>query len=323
MPKISVIVPVYKVEAYIHRCIDSIINQTYRDLEIILVDDGSPDNCGKICDEYAVTDKRVRVIHKKNGGVSSARNTGIDIATGEYLSFVDSDDFVDTHLYERLLLTAEQEHADLVECGHQWGKYPNDDSGKVFSYNNIAAIEKAFRDTRFGSGLSISACAKLFKRSIFEHIRFLENSSYGEDMEATVRAFYHSSKVVKLDVTMYTYMQNDGSCMNSIYTPQKAIGEVLANKSLIHFFEEKKEEQLRHYFVSRTLNIMFSHLYKCYENKSSLEFRDAINFIRKELKQLYFNEKKHLNVKEQLMYMACRHTPRLWYLMVKMKRIRM
>ncbi|HCI64916.1 MAG TPA: glycosyl transferase, partial [Clostridiales bacterium] len=102
-PLISVIVPVYRVEAFLPRCLDSIRGQTYKNLEIILVDDGSPDNCGKICDEYAEMDSRIRVIHKKNGGLSSARNAGLDVAVGDYIGFVDSDDWIAPEMYETLL----------------------------------------------------------------------------------------------------------------------------------------------------------------------------------------------------------------------------
>ena len=102
-PKISVIVPVYKVEPYLRKCLDSIVGQTYQNLEIILVDDGSPDGCGAICDEYAAQDKRVRVIHKANGGVSSARNAGLTAATGEWIGWVDSDDWIEPDMYERML----------------------------------------------------------------------------------------------------------------------------------------------------------------------------------------------------------------------------
>uniref|UniRef100_UPI003079CB33 glycosyltransferase family 2 protein n=1 Tax=Phascolarctobacterium succinatutens TaxID=626940 RepID=UPI003079CB33 len=98
MPRLSVIVPVYKVEKYIHKCVDSILNQTFKDFELILIDDGSPDNCGEICDEYAKKDSRVRVIHKENGGQSSARNRGLDIAKGEIIGFVDSDDDIEVNL---------------------------------------------------------------------------------------------------------------------------------------------------------------------------------------------------------------------------------
>ena len=99
VPKVSIIVPVYKVEKYLRKCIDSIINQTLKDIEIILVDDGSPDNCGKICDEYAAKDTRIKVIHKENGGLSSARNAGMEVAEGEYIGFVDSDDWIESDMY--------------------------------------------------------------------------------------------------------------------------------------------------------------------------------------------------------------------------------
>jgi glycosyltransferase involved in cell wall biosynthesis len=113
-PLVSVIVPIYNVELYLEKCLDSIINQTYKNLEIILIDDGSPDNCGKICDEYALKDKRIKVIHKSNGGQSSARNAGLDVAKGEYIAFVDSDDYIDLRSYEELLDIALKEEADIV-----------------------------------------------------------------------------------------------------------------------------------------------------------------------------------------------------------------
>ena len=118
MPKISVIIPVYKVEQYLPECLDSIINQTYKNLEIICIDDGSPDNSGKILDEYASKDNRIRVIHKENGGISSARNAGLDIATGDWISFVDSDDWLDINTYEKLLSSADEANTDIVMFGN-------------------------------------------------------------------------------------------------------------------------------------------------------------------------------------------------------------
>lgn len=117
MCEISIIVPVYKVEPYLRKCVDSILAQTFTDFEVILVDDGSPDNSGKICDEYASKDSRVRVIHKKNGGLSSARNAGIDVARGKYLGFVDSDDYIEKDMYELLYDNIVKEQADLSICG--------------------------------------------------------------------------------------------------------------------------------------------------------------------------------------------------------------
>ena len=113
-PLISVVIPVYKVEQYIHECVDSVIAQTYKNLDIILVDDGSPDSCPAICDEYAERDNRIRVIHKKNGGLSSARNAGIDIARGEYICFVDSDDYVSEIYVEQLYTTLKESGADMA-----------------------------------------------------------------------------------------------------------------------------------------------------------------------------------------------------------------
>ena len=114
---ISVIVPIYNVERYINKCIDSIIHQSYKNLEIILVDDGSPDKCGEIIDEYSRIDKRIHVIHKSNGGLSSARNAGLDIASGDFIGFVDSDDWIEPTMYEEMLSFMEKEQLDLVECG--------------------------------------------------------------------------------------------------------------------------------------------------------------------------------------------------------------
>ena len=116
---VSIIVPIYNVEKYIKECIDSIINQTYKNLEIILVDDGSPDCCPKICDEYSKKDKRIKVIHKENGGLSSARNAGLDVAKGEYVSFIDSDDVVDEKFIETLYNLCIENNCDISECNFQ------------------------------------------------------------------------------------------------------------------------------------------------------------------------------------------------------------
>ena len=161
-PLISIIVPVYDVEPYLRKCIDSILIQSYRDLEIILVDDGSPDNCGAICDEYAEKDKRIKVIHKKNGGLSDARNAGLDIATGEYIGFVDSDDWVMPDMYEYLYKAVKEYDADMSVCGYYdyWGKtisgrYCQD----IQVYKGQEGI-KALLDLKFGNYV----WNKLYKR---------------------------------------------------------------------------------------------------------------------------------------------------------------
>ena len=129
MPKVSIIVPVYNVEKYLDRCMSSLLNQTLKDIEIIMVDDESPDNCPQLCDEYARKDERVKVIHKKNGGLGLARNSGLEIATGEYVAFVDSDDFVDINMYQELYSTADSYDSDIVYCGFY--EYKNESNVKT------------------------------------------------------------------------------------------------------------------------------------------------------------------------------------------------
>ena len=181
--KISVIVPIYKVEKYLNKCIDSIINQTYKNLEIILVDDGSPDDCGKICDEYAKKDSRIKVIHKENSGVSSARNTGLDVVTGDYIGFIDSDDWINVDMYESMMKYLILENADVVRCGicvHENGKIFNE-KDYDFDYciekdNDI--IIKEFLD---GGILQGAVWNKLYKKSIIDGIYFDEKFHRNED----------------------------------------------------------------------------------------------------------------------------------------------
>ena len=183
LPLISVIVPVYKVEPYLRRCIDSIRNQTYTNLEIILVDDGSPDNCGHICDEYAQKDKRILVIHQENGGLSAARNSGLARCTGAYIGFVDSDDCIHPEMYERLYKDICTYHTRLAFC------HPNMCYGSIPDINKNLPTE--CRDKEFVILKSMieniwwSACTKLYERSLFDTIRFL-NDKTNEDYTSKI-----------------------------------------------------------------------------------------------------------------------------------------
>lgn len=144
MPKVSVIVPVYNVENYIRKCLDSIISQTLKDIEIILVDDGSEDNSGKICDEYAEKDSRIIVIHQKNNGLSNARNTGLNIASGEYIGFVDSDDYIKSEMYSEMYQTAEKTDADMVLCNYSY-----DTNGNITENKNFMVCLEKYIKKRF------------------------------------------------------------------------------------------------------------------------------------------------------------------------------
>ncbi len=177
--KISVIVPIYKVERYLRQCIDSIINQTYSNLEIILVDDGSPDNCGIICDEYAKIDKRIKVIHKENGGLSSARNAGLDIATGEYIGFVDSDDYIDKTMYEELINSIKKYDSD-ISTGMFFNKYRFfRKNSKGFDKELVFKGKDKFINTKVGyKCIYFNVWSKLYKREIFDNIRFPEGMCF-------------------------------------------------------------------------------------------------------------------------------------------------
>lgn len=172
---LTVIVPVYKVEPYLRRCLDSIINQTYRDLEIILVDDGSPDNCPAICDEYAAKDSRVKVIHQKNKGLSGARNAGLDVATGDYIAFVDSDDWIELNMYEVAIQKMNQEKLDLVAFG-----LINEYSDR----STISEMEEldVFVDKVMSSEVYHSVCKYVYRKQIFDSLRFEVGVSFEDSL---------------------------------------------------------------------------------------------------------------------------------------------
>lgn len=216
---ISVIVPIYNVEEYLDECIISIVNQTYKNLEIILVDDGSPDNCSKICDNWAIKDNRIKVIHKNNGGLSDARNTGLDIATGDYVSFIDSDDWISNNFIEKLLNISKYEKADIVACSIN-----NVYSNKVIKYqtkpiigtsNNIYPL--IYCENTF---FSISACNKLYKKNCWNNIRF----PYGktcEDAFTTYLLVDKANKIVQIDEPLYYYRIRENSIMTTSFSIKK------------------------------------------------------------------------------------------------------
>lgn len=211
---ISVIVPIYNVEKYIHKCVDSIINQTYKNLEIILVDDGSPDNCGKICDEYAEKDSRIKVIHKENGGVAEARNTGLDNAKGEWIAFIDSDDWIDNDYYE----TLQKNITDDIDCiifgyrvvGEEKIDIKTPDRNKIaVCSDNFEGILGLVENGFFGLTFT-----KIIKRDTIDNIRF-KNISLREDFCFMYECMKHIEKIQLLDYSGYNYYQNENSILHT------------------------------------------------------------------------------------------------------------
>ena len=215
-PLISVIVPVYKVEKYLHRCVDSILNQTYRNLEIILVDDGSPDNCGTICDEYAAKDSRIRVIHQENAGVSAARNAGLDACTGEYVAFVDSDDYIMPEMYETMLSALLEKNVDICVCQWQYeyadGRHPITQKHIDQTIYNVKTSRELIRyvyKSIYDVFTTIIAVNKLYKRSIICNERFQGRRM--EDDTLHTRLFVKNIPVVVIRDLLYVYYENTSS----------------------------------------------------------------------------------------------------------------
>ena len=211
--KISVIVPIYKVEAYLEQCISSITKQTYKNLEIILVNDGSPDNCGQLCDIYAKKDSRIKVIHKKNGGVSDSRNVALDIATGDYIGFVDGDDWININMYEILINEAKNEDADIVECKFK-NIYDRDckiDTKKVID-KKIFNGEEAIKQHLNGKYFYRCVWNKIYKKELFRDIRFPLGKT-AEELYIIHKLFYRSNKLISIDFQGYYYYIRDNSAM--------------------------------------------------------------------------------------------------------------
>lgn len=214
---ISVIVPIYNVEDYLDRCVESIINQTYKNLEIILVDDGSPDNCPKMCDDYAKKDSRIKVVHKKNGGLSDARNAGMKVATGEYVSFIDSDDYISLDFYETLLQTIVDNDSDIVECSvvkfyedNNFDEYSDD--LKVTNYDTLYALDGLINENPFKQHV----WNKLYKSSVALDIPYAVGK-LNEDEFWTYQVFGKAKKVTRINKTMYYYFQRGSSIMGNSY----------------------------------------------------------------------------------------------------------
>lgn len=224
IPLVSIIVPVFKVEEYLDRCIKSLYLQTYCNLEIILVDDGSPDNCPQICDEWNKRDKRIKVIHKPNGGLSDARNIGLENATGDYIGFVDSDDYISNDFYETMLNVALENNSDIVECSvvkfYENGKreYYEDDS-RVSNHPTIEALSGLINE----DGFHQYVWNKLYKAETIKGIAF-EVGKLNEDEFWTYQVFGNANIVSKINKTMYFYFQRSNSIMGGNYSIQRLDG---------------------------------------------------------------------------------------------------
>lgn len=232
---ISVIVPVYNVEKYLDNCVESIVNQTYRDLEIILVDDGSPDNCPAMCDEWAKKDDRIKVIHKENGGVSTARNVGLENATGNYIGFVDSDDYLELNMYELLFNDLTVNNSDISVCSTFLVSENNEIKKDSIFETQVLNQEEAVKFLSYK--MNNSLWNKLFKKAVLEDCRFEEGRTFGEDHLVLLRALKKVESVSFISESLYYYVQRSNSTTGARFS-EKSFDQVYMKDALYNFVKE-------------------------------------------------------------------------------------
>lgn len=282
---ISVIVPVFKVENYLNRCVDSILNQTYTNFELILVDDGSPDRCGQICDDYANKDSRVKVIHKENGGLSDARNAGIDIAVGEYYTFVDSDDWAHTDYLSILYYLLKDTSADISVCS-----YIRTDNEKVkcdlnntqiYELTNLEALE--FLCNSFYRQM-VTAWGKLYHKSLFSDIRFPVGKIH-EDEFITYKLLYKAKKIALTTKQLLYYWQRPDSIMGALSKSKGIIFALQAYQERAVFFNNEGLYNLRD-----LTNKKLFYMYRDYIES----YRKSNQPINEEIVKEYMELRRHL-----------------------------
>lgn len=273
--KVSVIVPIYKVEKYLKKCIDSIINQTYSNLEIILVDDGSPDNCGVICDEYAKKDSRIRVFHQKNSGLSAARNIGTKFASGDYVAYIDSDDYVSLDYIEYLMNLIHKYNADMsiilpFKFNESKDCLPkkNREVIKVFNRNNALITmlyQKHFDNAAWG---------KLYKKEVVDGIDFPVGKLY-EDIGTVYKYILKSDVIVYSNQKKYYYLQRNDSIMGRKYKTND-MDYVYQTELMLNDLKKLDDDKVNNAALARFINANFSILMKIGKNKEYISDRKKI-----------------------------------------------
>lgn len=295
MPKISIIVPVYNVEDYIEKCIKSILNQVFTEFELILVDDGSTDNSGNICDKYAEKDNRIIVIHKENGGISSARNIGLNIAKGEYIAFVDSDDYINKNMYHTLYNLIIKTQSDIAMCNYKTiskDEEVNLNEDQIINSHDIKCINNIqYLNNLYGKDKVkyIVMWNKLYKNEIFRKLRF-KDSRIEEDEFIIHHVLYLSDKIVYIDKNYYYYMQRNNSIVGSKYN-LKRLDKIYALEDRIEFFKEKKLVDLYNKAVKDYIDVFFWNYYEMKKeiNGYKKEIKNIMKSYNKVLKDMLFN----------------------------------
>lgn len=276
---ISVIIPVYKVEKYLDCCIESVIQQTYTNLEIILVDDGSPDSCPQKCDEWKQRDSRIKVLHKQNGGLSSARNEGLNIMSGEYVFFIDSDDFIQQNALELLYNEMQKKEADIVVSA----LFSFDNRDTVYKTNNVTFLSGT-NELFFLQKISNHACGKLYKSELFDNIRYPLNRNY-EDIATTYMLFSKAKCVAYTDAGLYFYRIHNESITGTL---------TVKNLSDLRYAYESVKGNITHepiynFYLLTIIYTLYSRWVRAsYDIKQILKWR---GYIREEFNEISYSIK--------------------------------
>lgn len=314
MVGLSIIVPVYNVERYLRRCIDSILKQTFRDFEVILINDGSTDNSRTICNEYKRLDTRINIINQKNGGLSSARNEGLKKANGEYIAFVDSDDYISNNMFMKMMKLANEYNCDIVSCGYRRfeGKFcTNEESSEqIFKFSNREALNNYLlnyddKDRK----MDTVVWNKIYRRTLFNNIEFPEGKIY-EDGYVTYKLLYKANNIIHIDDELYYYFQKSDSISNSKFSERdvKSYDDWRDIFRYIYIYEKSLSHLAGNKYIKKNIDIYiklcklkneFNNVeeYKKNIKRDLIEDFDKLNSLqidydlRKELKLFKYNYK--------------------------------
>ena len=314
-PLITIIIPVYKIEKYLDECVESVVNQTYKNLEIILVDDGSPDTCPQICDKWAEKDKRIIAVHKENGGVSTARNAGLKIAKGDYIGFIDGDDYAESDWAEFLLNLVLEYDADISRCSYSFDycgreeNKTNEVSDKIVTFNSRDEILETLVPSGFKSRVLWN---KLYKKEILDGVKFNPSLRYCEDTAFNFLAMKNANKMVAHDLPKYHYRifdeQNSSNYKFSLIT-MNALDVILADECC------PRGMYYRYYWYGSR------QLIYAYQNHDKETYAEAYKRVTaKSVKKPICKElKKEKRLKDYINYIAILHLPALYEKFIKIR----
>lgn len=298
-PLISVIVPVYKVEKYLDRCVASIAAQTYENLEIILVDDGSPDSCGALCDNWTRKDARIKVVHKPNGGLSSARNAGVAVATGDYVGFVDSDDYIHPQMYEKLHAALVETGADVSICNYHYVDEEGNVDLKLQALSpvktEVLTKEQAYQKINPlipGYAYYVTAWNKLYPRRIFDGLLFREGFIH-EDEFFVHHMFSRCSRIATISDALYLYVQRSGS-ITKTKTTIRSLHGVYSYLDRYEFFCQEGERQLAKASLQGANWLITDLLYRLEKDADGQELRKTVHTVAAKMIQTLDPRVAHL-----------------------------